>query len=188
MDSGHSLSGIATAVDGNGMMGGGSRWVILLLLVLFGAGGMGGFGGNRAAAADGLGAGFNFNGIDSKLNDITSAITTEGRTTDNAICQLGYQTLEQTGGLAAQLARCRCETRQAIRAGGEATRAMIRENEIQDLRDQVQGLQLNQALCGVPRVSPCGYAMYPTFPQRNTCNGACRLTTGHGRGPGSAHD
>lgn len=175
MDSSYSLSDIATAVDGNGMMGGGSWWVILLFLVLFGAGGMGGFGGRQAATTDELSAGFNFSGVNNKLDAIAASVASEGRTTDNAICQLGYQTLDQTSGLAAQLAQCCCETQQAVHAEGEQTRAMIRENEIQTLRDQVSALQLNQALCGVPKVSPYGYGMYPTF---GTCGyNACGCTT-----------
>lgn len=149
MDGSYSLSDIATAVDGNGMTGGGSWWVILLFLVLFGAGGMGGFGGRQAATTDELSAGFNFNGINNKLNEIAASINSEGRTTDSAICQLGYQTLDQTSKLSAQMAQCCCETQQAIHAEGEATRAMIRENEIQTLRDQVSALQLNAAMCGV---------------------------------------
>lgn len=172
MDSNYSLSDIASAVDGNGMMGG-SWWIILLFLVLFGANGFGGFGGgSKAATTDELSAGFNFSGINSKLNEIGASVTAEGRTTDNAIATLGYQTLDQTSKLAAQLAQCCCETQQAVHAEGEATRAMIRENEIQNLRDQVQGLQLSQALCGVPKVNPYAYGVYPTYPQCSPCNGA----------------
>lgn len=172
MDSTYSLSDIAAATGNEGMMGGGSWWVILLFLVLFGAGGMGGFGGRQAATTDELSAGFNFSGVNNKLDAIAASVTSEGRATDNAICQLGYQTLDQTSKLSAQLAECCCNTQQAIHAEGEATRAMIRENEIQTLRDQVSALQLNAALCGVPKVSPYGYGMYPTFGTCGTCNGA----------------
>lgn len=174
MDGSYSLSDIAAATGNDGMMGGnGSWWVVLLFLVLFGGAGMGfGGAGRQAATTDELSAGFNFAGVNNKLDAISASVATEGRTTDNAICQLGYQTLEQTSGLAAQIAQCCCETKTAIHAEGEATRAMIRENEIQNLRDQVQGLQLSQALCGVPRVSPYGYGMYPTFGACGTCNGA----------------
>lgn len=173
MDSTYSLSDIAAATGNEGMMGGGSWWVILLFLVLFGAGGMGGFGGRQAATTDELSAGFNFSGVNSKLNEIAASVTSEGRATDNAICQLGYQTLDQTSKLSAQLAECCCNTQQAIHAEGEATRAMIRENEIQTLRDQVSALQLQSAMCGVVK--------YPTMTTYATqcnpfagygCNGA----------------
>lgn len=173
MDGSYSLSDIAAATGSEGMMGGGSWWVILLFLVLFGANGFGGFGGgNKAATTDELSAGFNFSGVNNKLGAIAASVASEGRTTDSAICQLGYQTLEQTSALSKQLAECCCATQQAVHAEGEATRAMIRENEIQNLRDQVQGLQLSQALCGVPKVSPYGYGVYPTFGTCGTCNGA----------------
>lgn len=162
MDGSYSLSDIAAATGNDGMMGGGSWWVVLLFLVLFGANGFGGAG-RQAATTDELSAGFNFSGVNNKLDAIAASVATEGRTTDNAICTLGYQTLEQTSALSKQIAECCCATQQAVHAEGEATRAMIRENEIQTLRDQVQGLQLSQALCGVPKVSPYGYGMYPTF-------------------------
>lgn len=171
MDANYSLSDIATATGNDGMMGGGSWWVVLLFLVLFGGAGFGGAG-RQTATTDELSAGFNFAGVNNKLDAISAAVATEGRTTDNAICQLGYQTLEQTSALSKQIAECCCNTQQAIHAEGEATRAMIRENEIQNLRDQVQGLQLSQALCGVPKVSPYGYGLYPTFGACGTCNGA----------------
>lgn len=171
MDGTYSLSDIATATGNDGMMGG-SWWIVLLFLVLFGGAGFGGFGGRQAATTDELSAGFNFSGVNNKLDAIAASVATEGRTTDNAICTLGYQTLEQTSALSKQIAECCCATQQAVHAEGEATRAMIRENEIKTLRDQVQGLQLSQALCGVPKVSPYGYAMYPTFGTCGTCNGA----------------
>jgi hypothetical protein len=44
-----------------------------------------------------------------------------------------------------------CDITTAIHAEGEATRALIRENEIQALRDKVHALEQNAALCGVVR-------------------------------------
>lgn len=150
---GYSLSDLAAVADGNnGFMGGGNCLAWILLFALFG-GGFGGWGnrGQQCATTDELSAGFNFSGVNNKLDAITAAITNEGRTTDNAICQLGYQALEQTSALSKQLAECCCATQQAIHAEGEATRSMIQQDKIESLQQQVNALNLQNALCGVVR-------------------------------------
>lgn len=169
MDSTYTLSDIAAVTDGGmGNMGGGAWIVWILLFALLGGNGFGFGGRGQAATTDEVAAGFNFQGINSKLNDITAAITTEGRTTDNAICQLGYQSLEHSSALSAQMANCCCDLKTAIHAEGEATRNMIQQNKIESLQAQVNALQLNQALCGVVR-----YPTSTTYAVPSTCFGSC---------------
>lgn len=173
MDGSYNLSDIRAAVDGGdgfGMGGGWFAWI--LLFALFGGNGFGFGGRNQAATTDELSAGFNFAGINNKLNDIGASITSEGRNLDNAVCQLGYRTLEQTSALSAQMASCCCDLKTAIHAEGEATRNMIQQNKIESLQQQVSALQLNQALCGVPRINPYGYGIY-AYP---TCGNGCSCT------------
>lgn len=146
----YSLADLRAATAGDGMFGGNGIW-FLALLFLFGMGGFGFGGRSQAATTDELSAGFNFSGINNKLNDISTAISTEGRTTDNAICQLGYRTLEQTSALSAQMASCCCDLKTAIHAEAEATRSMIQQDKIEALQAQIGQLQLNAALCGVVR-------------------------------------
>lgn len=136
--------------DGYGMGGNWFAWIVLFAL-LGGGNGIGFGGRNQAATTDEVAAGFNFQGINSKLNDISAAIATEGRTTDNAICQLGYRSLEQTSALSAQMASCCCDLKSAIHAEGEATRSLIQQNKIESLQAQINQLQLSSALCGVVR-------------------------------------
>lgn len=50
--------------------------------------------------------------------------------------QLGFQNLQ------AQMAQCCCDTKTAIHAEGEATRALINANTMQELRDNLQAAQL----------------------------------------------
>lgn len=173
MDSSFNLADIKSVVDGNEGFGmGGGLWLVILLLFLVGGNGFGFGGGRQAATTDELSAGFNFSGVNNKLDELTAGQAAINSNLSGAICQLGYQGLEHQAALSAQIAQCCCDTKTAIHAEGEATRAMIRENEIQSLRDQVSALQLNQALCGVPKVSPYGYGLYPTFGTCGTCNGA----------------
>lgn len=174
MDS-YSLADIRAAVDGGdgfggGMGGGWFAWI--LLFALFGGNGFGFGGRSQAATTDELSAGFNFAGINNKLNDISGAITSEGRNLDNAVCQLGYRTLEQTSALSAQMASCCCDLKTAIHAEGEATRNLIQQNKIESLQQQINALQLNSALCGVPRINPYGYGIY-AYP---TCGTSCGCT------------
>lgn len=135
--------------DGYGMNGGWIVWI--LLFALLGGNGFGFVGRGQAATTDELSAGFNFSGINNKLDGISTAITSEGRNLDNAICTLGYNSLQQTSALSSQMANCCCDLKTAIHAEGEATRNMIQQNKIESLQAQINALQLNSALCGVVR-------------------------------------
>lgn len=73
--------------------------------------------------------------------------------------QLGDCCCEQRLGIAnlgAQMDRQTCEITTAIKAEGEATRALIQANEIQSLRDKVSALEMDNRMCGVVRY-PNGY-------------------------------
>ena len=171
MESSYSLADIRAAVDGSngwndgcGMGGGWLSWILIFALLGGGFGGGFGFGGrSQAATTEERSAGFNFAGINNKLDGISTAITSEGRNLDNAICTLGYNSLQQTSALSAQLAGCCCDLKTAIHAEGEATRNMIQQDKIESLQAQINNLQLNAALCGVVR--------YPTATTyATTCN------------------
>ena len=107
MDSGYSLSDIRAAVDGgDGMFGGNGLW-FLALLFLFGNGGFG-WGGQRGnvATTEDLASGFNFSSVGNRLNDIIAGQANINQNLSNAICQLGYQSLDQSKSLSQQLSDC----------------------------------------------------------------------------------
>ena len=173
MDNSYSLSDIAVATGndgwGGGMGGGWFAWI--LLFALFGGNGFG-FNnrGNAVTEADLCNAN-SFSELKNsvgRLNDNQAAIA---RQTDNAICQLGYQALQNTNTLSSQMASCCCDLKTAIHAEGEATRNMIQQNKIETLQQQVNALHLSQALCGIPRTSPYGYGIYayPACSGVNAC-------------------
>lgn len=98
--------------DGMGMGGGWFAWI--LIFALFG-GGFGGWGnrGNCITESDLCNAN-SFNELKSqvgRMNDQQAAIA---RQTDNAICQIGYQALQNTNLLERQIADCCCTTQRAI--------------------------------------------------------------------------
>lgn len=72
--------------------------------------------------------------------------------------------------LGAQMDRQTCEITTAIKAEGEATRALMQANTIQQLRDQVNALQMDSRMYGVVRY-PNGYT-YTAGPSP-FCGGCC---------------
>lgn len=181
----YSLSDIRAVTDGgNGTFGGNGIW-FLALLFLFGGGGFGWGGRNQAATTEELSAGFNFSGINNKLNEINAGIAGVNQNLGNAICSSTYE-------LASKIDNCCCNTqlgvqqvrydmavqngdlKALIHSEGEATRNMIQQNKIESLQAQINQLQLAQATCGLPRINPYGYGVYayPTCAGGCGCNGA----------------
>lgn len=191
----YSLSDIRAAVDGGdgfGGMGGGNWFAWILLFALFGSNGFG-FGGNRSnvATTEDLASGFNFNALQEKTNDILAAVNNNNQVLSSAICQLGYQDAQHSYDLSRQIADCCCTTQRsidsvkfdmanysaatnaAITAGTQKILDKMCENEKAALQARVQSLELQQALCGIPRTNPYGYGIYayPAFQPANcgTC-------------------
>lgn len=107
--------------NGNGMFGNDWAWIVILLL--FGWGGRGFGGGFGGGYGSGIGENYalatDFATIERKLDSVNSGIcdstfalnnTINGnfRTLDNAICNLGYQALQNTNAIQSQLADCCC--------------------------------------------------------------------------------
>lgn len=191
----YSLSDIASVTRANddcfggGMGGGWFAWI--LLFALFGFGGNGfGFGNrncNPVTEADLCNAN-SFNELKNsigRMNDQQAAIA---RQTDNAICQIGYQNLQNTNTLASQIADCCCTTQRgidsvkfdmanyaaAINATSTANTQKILdkmcENEKAAMAARIQSLELQQALCGVVRYpTATTYAVPSTCFGYNTC-------------------
>lgn len=165
----YSLSDIAAVTGNEGMGGMGGWWLIILFALIFGGNGFG-FGGRGTPVTEAdLCNSQNFNDLRNavgRLNDSQSAIA---RQTDNAICQLGYQALQNTNTLASQLAECCCTTQRGIdsvkfdmanysaatnatiTAGVQKVLDKLCADQTAALQARVQSLELQQALCGVVR-------------------------------------
>lgn len=134
---------------GMGYGGFGGGWEGLIALVVLASifnGGFGGFGG-----AGGFQQGFNTQAITSKLDGITNGISDATYALNNGINGVVREVLENK--FAAQ--KCCCETQRAIdgvnynnskntcdiinaiHSEGEATRGLITQNQIQELRDKL---------------------------------------------------
>lgn len=157
MDNGISL-GDAMALRGQGNDGyndgfaGGWFWIVILFLFMFGNGNWGGNNANQGALTRAeMWDGFNFNQLENGQRSI-----------ERGICDLGYNQLNNAKDIQMQIAangyqqkECCCETNRnidavraenykntceittAIHAEGEATRALINANVMQELRDKL---------------------------------------------------
>lgn len=153
--------------DGNdGMgMGGGWMWIIVLFLFLFGNGGFG-FGGRGAGLTQAeMQMGFDTAEITRKLDGITqglcdgfyaqnttmlngfAGVTAAVKDAQSAAQQCCCETNRNIDAVRYEAQKNTCDITTAIHAEGEQTRALIRQNEIQTLRDKVAELQMAQSQC-----------------------------------------
>ena len=163
--------------DGFGMGGGGFlAWI--LLFALFGGNGFGFGGRGEAASLEQMAGGFNFAGVNNKLNELTSGQANLNQNLSNAVCTSTYELAGKIANVEAALQACCCDLhgevgqvrydmavqngdlKALIHSEGEATRNLIQQNKIETLQQQVSQLQLAQALCGIPRTNPYGYGIY----------------------------
>ena len=175
----YSLSDIraATEHERDEGFGGGAWWIIILFLFMFGMGGFGGFGGqNGALTRAEMQQGFDTAEVTRKLDGLSYGLS-DGFYAQNTTMLNGFAVVTaavENARFAAQ--QCCCETNRnidgvrydaqkntcdiitAIHAEGEATRNLMQQNEIQQLRDRIQRAELRDAMCGVVR-----YPMATTY-------------------------
>lgn len=134
-------------LEGNGII------ILILFFLIFGMGGNGfGFGGNsawqgamtRAEMYDGLNTkqtqdsvnalGLNMcNGFSGVNQNILKSVNDVQMGMCNGVNSIN----SNLQGLASQMASCCCEIKTAVHSEGEQTRALIQENTIQSLRDEI---------------------------------------------------
>lgn len=185
MEGNYSLSDIA-AVTNDGMFGGGNNGILWLFAILLLGGGYGFGGRGQAATTEDLASGFNFSALQNKTNDILAAVNNNNQVLGNAICQLGYQDAQHTYDLSRQIADCCCTTQRgidsvkfdmvnysaatnaAITAGTQKILDKMCADQTAAMQARIQQLELQQALCGIPKTSPYGYGIY-AYPSCNPC-------------------
>lgn len=118
------------AINGNnrnsddGLWGGNAWFIIILFLFMWGRNGWGN-GNGSSGATDGYVLATDFANLERKLDGINNGIcdstfalnntiNSNFRTLDGAICNLGYQALQNTNAIQTQLADCCCTTQQNI--------------------------------------------------------------------------
>lgn len=128
--------------NNDNFLNGGGFWYIIVLFFLFGMFGNG-FGGYGNAAAQGaltraeMSDGFNTAEIQRNQADIKADIAGLGR----EVMENRYAAALQAQTAQAQQAQCCCDLKTAIHAEGEATRALIQQQTIDDLKYQLTQAQ-----------------------------------------------
>ncbi len=150
-------------VYAGGDFGGNSIWFLLIFAFLIMGGGFGG--GRQTATTDELSAGFNFSGINNKLNEITAGIAGVNTNLGNAICSSTYELASKIDNASLQTQLGMKDVVATVVAENSATRDLIRQDKIEALQAQVNQLQLAQATCGLPKVNPYAWGtyQYPCF-------------------------
>lgn len=157
--------------DGYGF-GGNGLWLFAILALM--SGGFGSWSGNRGnvATTEDLASGFNFSGVNNKLNEIAAGIAGVNQNLSNAICQLGYQGAQHTYELGSKIDNCCCTTQRAIdsvkfdmanyaaginanvTAQVQSIKDMLSAEKAAALQAQVNKLEMEKMFCGVPRFQP----------------------------------
>lgn len=151
--------------DGDGWGGGGSWWAIMLFFLLAWGGGWGGNRNQEALTRADLCQGFNFNNLDSAVRGVQSGLC-DGFYAMNTGMLNGFGSVNQSineSRFASQQCCCEtnrnidsvkfenaqntCEITTAIHSEGEATRALITQNEMQKLRDELADAKLANSQC-----------------------------------------
>ena len=151
--------------DGDGWGGGGSWWAIMLFFLLAWGGGWGGNRNQEALTRADLCQGFNFNNLDSAVRGVQSGLC-DGFYAMNTGMLNGFSSVNQSineSRFASQQCCCEtnrnidsvkfenaqntCEITTAIHSEGEATRALITQNEMQKLRDELADAKLANSQC-----------------------------------------
>ena len=185
----------ATGADENGWGGGGAWWIIILFLFMFGMGGGGWGWGNRGGDAltrAEMQQGFDTQEITRKLDGLSygmcdgfyaqnttmlngfAGVTSAVRDAQFAAQQCCCETNRNIDSVRYDAQKNTCDITTAIHAEGEATRALIQKNEMQNLRDRLQQMELREAMCGVVR-----YPMATTYTSGGNpfcgCNNGCNI-------------
>lgn len=184
--------------DSDSGFGGGGLWIfgLLVLLALLGGGGLFGGAGERAATVGDVQRATDFQALERQNNEGVAATRQGVYDVTGAIKDGNYNILGElrdiegvvNSGFAAGQ-KCCCEILRAIDGvnyNGALNTAKINETTVaqtqrildrmaQDreagLMQRINRLELDRALCGIPRTNPYGYGIYANFPRMGGCCG-----------------
>ena len=173
--------------DGCGF-GGNGLWLFAILALMNGGFGWGNRFGvdGRAATVEDLNNSANFTRLESQVQNNGNAISQGFTNLGNGICSLGYQLATDKGEIEKSISDCCCQNQlgiQSVKFDMANYASAINANvtaQVQSVKDmlaadkaaaqaaRIQQLELQQALCGVPRILPAtvygavpaGYGFY----------------------------
>lgn len=196
MDTNYSLSDLRAITDSTDGISGGSAWLIILFLLIFG----GGFGYNRAnagaeyASTNEILSGQKFDAISRQINAVgdglasstfalnnaikdgnaavTGAVTSEGRATQAAIAECCCASQRNVDSLRFDMANYAASINSNIDNKFAAIEKINLESRLAEQAQQISQLQLQAAVCGIPRVNTFAYGTYP-YGVQGSCGCNC---------------
>jgi len=123
------------------MFGGSSGFIILILFLLMLSGNWGGFGGNATQSAltrAELYEGLSTQDIQNSLNNLGVGMNTGFSSVQASIADTNYR-----------MADCCCQIKNAVHSEGEQTRALIQQNTIDSLAQQLQDAKNENLVTGL---------------------------------------
>ena len=163
---------------GDGFGGGGILAWFLIFALMGGNGfGWGNRGGNPVTESDLCNAN-SFNDLKSSVRNVSDQVSGMNIGLTKGLCDFGYTTLEQFNNVEQQIAACCCQNERIalenryLAAQNTAeinanTTAQVQKvldalcgNRMADMQNQINQLQMQAALCGIPRTNPYGYGIY----------------------------
>ena len=176
--------------NGWGGFGGEGLWLFAILALMgggFGNWGNRGNGCNPVTEADLCNAN-SFSELKGSVGRLSDQLSNAYTGLQNGLCNLGYTTLQNFNSLEQLVSSCCCETKQialenrylaaqntsAINATTVAEnqkvmdaicglRMEMKDDRNAQLLQRINQLELQQALCGIPRTTPYGYGLVPQF-------------------------
>ena len=189
MDGTMSPADMAAVMGNEGTNGcGGGMWIfaLLILLAIGGGGGLFGGGNGRNATVGDIQRSTDFAALERQNNETVAAVRQGVYDTTGAVKDANYNTLGEIRDLETAVntgftnqQKCCCETQRAIdsvKYEGAINTASINQNttaqvqkvldaiagnRMADMQNQINQLQLQAAMCGIPRTNPYAYGVYP---------------------------
>lgn len=158
--------------------GGDGLWLFAILALMWG--GNGGFFGNNGRAANvATQDDLNFSRLENQVRGNAELTERKGDAIANGLSSLGYEMAQQFGNTNTTMAQGFCNTSKeilesrylnekavsdssaAVSAQIAALASKIDQNKIESLQAQVSELKTQNMFCGIPRINPYGYGVYP---------------------------
>lgn len=151
----------------NENLNGDGLW-LFALLILFGMGGGFGFGNNgRAATVEDINTTSNFARLENQVRANADLTERKADAISNGICSLGYELQGQINGVNTNM----MQNTATLSAQINALAQKMDQNKIESLQAQVSELKTQNMFCGIPRINPYGYGVYPYNGCGCNCNG-----------------
>jgi len=194
----YSLSDLAAVTNGAEGWGGNSLVTLLLLFALISGNGV--FGGGRnyvndyatAASQQDILFSSKFSALDNKIDRLGNGIADATFSLNNSIkdgnSMVAGRVVDEGRALSSQFADCCCKTQQnidsvrfdmanyhndtnaVVTAQTQKILDAMAQNKIDSLQAQVSELKTQNMFCGIPRINPYGYGVYPYANQGCGCN------------------